>query len=1287
MVFKPINLARQSFVKTFTHGYAQSLVAASQSSTAAQNTSFHTLGNNVGSSLFGKAGPPPVSQNAQQTQPAPSNAGVGVKNAQPDAASNEGGLAAYYAAWQRHRKSEDKELHQFQFAKRIGWKAPTTIPDSQKTKDAVEEAREASRPQAATRSQSYTLGETQRTVEHLTAPVVKLRADNASIAKEISALAPEQDVQTQRTLDASADVSGKAASTASDLQSFSPVQSTKATLVSDGDAYTAHLTLLAEQQQYGNIPTVFEAMLVAGAKPSSSAYNALLLAAINLPRGKHQVASKVLDVYADMLKRRVLPDTSTYAIIVELLAARALDVLAMQKELAEKKTRYGSAGEQGSFMLHSDEIESRILAEDDSLSLAIKLFDTSAAVTTNHIFPAETYRLLITACAETGVVGDMVRIYADMESQAVLAPSAIFAPMISAFALKGDLRSAVECYDEYKALAIAHDKSEVSIVRKDEEVYAAVIKAYATCHRINGGLKFLGKLEDSMTESDRLPLLRDTVALQSLVPNWLSENRHSEAIDYAMNNLSSKGLNAALSAIVVDAADKNQTQTAFDAFTTLTKLDGAKGLAQPAMALVAMYMRQGDAEAAASVWDVLKTQTSTTAFVEPTAMFALSAIDSGNAKNGLQEARSMFAGIRSQMSMKESFAEVSDRIEEAIDVLAARLFNAGTPSPQANVQLLRLMVENETMALPVAESILACIGPEQTNALTPEDTKVLFEVQANVLLAGTALDVGHVSRLAHLFGVLNSTGLVDSVTSKLFERTVLKMGRPDLLQGFQSQVQELVSPATAPAQSFTSTPPSPFLAAPAMDESFDPYGHSTDFRGSAIIADELEKTYGRHSQHLSEALSRFRNIRRAGRHPRYITYAKLINAAAKENQFRTAEEIIAMAKQDVPLVPHNSTVRQGWSTILDSMVGACLTMGRRDVATRYHQDLSTIGAAPSANTFGLSITTLKGSTKVFDEATEAVKIFHQAKHEGVEPSSFLYNALIGKLGKARRIDDCLFYFVEMRSFDIRPTSVTYGTIVNALCRVSDDKFAEELFEEMESMSNYKPRPAPYNSLMQYFLTTKRDRSKVLAYYERMKANNIAPTMHTYKLLIDTYATLEPVNLPAAESIINDIKRSGGQPEAVHYASLIHAKGCVLHDMDGARVVFDSILADGSVKPQACLYQALFESYVANHDVSATESLLETMKSQFVQLTPYIANTLIHGWASAKNILRARSVFESLGRDNREPSTYEAMIRANLAVEDHGNAMKIVGEALRRGYPSAVADKLAALVGGGVEAQY
>lgn len=421
-------------------------------------------------------------------------------------------------------------------------------------------------------------------------------------------------------------------------------------------------------------------------------------------------------------------------------------------------------------------------------------------------------------------------------------------------------------------------------------------------------------------------------------------------------------------------------------------------------------------------------------------------------------------------------------------------------------------------------------------------------------------------------------------------------------------------------------------------------------------------------------------MRRAGRHPRYITYAKMITAAAKVNRMDLVHEICDMARRDVPLTPQYHAVKYGWVSILDAMVAASLTLGDRNLAATFHQELLDLGAAPSANTFGLYITTLKESTKTFDEATEALKIFNRAVAEGVEPTSFLYNALIGKLGKARRIDDCLVYFAEMRANNVRPTSVTYGTIVNALCRVSDERFAEEMFEEMESMSNYKPRPAPYNSMIQYFLNTKRDLSKVLAYYERMQTRKIQPTMHTYKLLIDAHASLEPVDMVAAEKVLETIMATGQHPEAVHYASLIHAKGCVLHDIDAARGVFQSVVSNGKLRLQPCLYQALLEAMVANGRVHETNEIVQDMNNRRVDMTAYIANTLIHGWAAEGDVSKAKTIYDSIGIDKREPSTYEAMTRAYLGGEDSDGASCIVQEMMSRGYPTAVVNKVLDLVG-------
>ena len=93
------------------------------------------------------------------------------------------------------------------------------------------------------------------------------------------------------------------------------------------DEYTVQLQKLAINRNYAEVPAVFEAMLRSDVKPSATAYNALLSAAIHLPRAQHQVVPKALDVYSDMLRRRVVPDTATYTTLIELLSVRSLEVV------------------------------------------------------------------------------------------------------------------------------------------------------------------------------------------------------------------------------------------------------------------------------------------------------------------------------------------------------------------------------------------------------------------------------------------------------------------------------------------------------------------------------------------------------------------------------------------------------------------------------------------------------------------------------------------------------------------------------------------------------------------------------------------------------------------------------------------------------------------------------------------------------------------------------------------------------------------------------------------------
>ena len=1286
MVFKPFtHLARQTISKTL-HGYAQSVVAASQSSFTSSATSLNQLTN----------AHPAKFTRTTQLQNAFQNASSGSSGAGPKSGHTAGnvnsdaGLAAYYAAWQHAQQTgDDSDWRQFQFSRRIGWK-----PSSKEAKDEAKDssAAESEVPQPFN---PHSVAETRegRAVE--SAPVnadVSAQVDEA-VAREIEQINKTSEVSDTAATSSAALSDGSAAD--GSLAELTPTTSIEDSSVADvvllekSKDESDRVAELAASGSYSQIPSVFEGLLREGLTPDVSAYNALLEAAVRLHTDVRHTVPKALDIYSDMLRRGVMPNKGTYQVLIQLLATRALESIRMVEKLEEQRVRFGGMEEPGKFIFLSSELEHELLTEDHSLPIAIKLFTLATSRHVGIEFPLDLYRALLTACAMRGEVEQMIQIFAHMETRKVAPHAEMFPPMIDAFASVGDLKSAVECYNEYRELAVSDDKGVFGIVeRNDGEVYAAVIRAYFTCGREEGGRLFFNKIKSSFdgveNRESRLNAIEEIVVNDSLIQRTVATGDFVSALQTAKSELQGANLVNAVAKICVAAADAGNVAVSSEAYELLPT--EAPASVTPVVAMLALHIRQGTLPLAKPYWAVLTSISHVGRdLIQPTSMYAVALLKSGCIEEGLLEARNMFSRIRAASAASNSqVVQVREEIDEAIDLFGRVLMQpTSILPPQAAMTLLWSMVENGGLVSPVAEHVVASLGPMGISHLGPRDLTLALQIQAGMLVNTSGLfDAAHPIRFAHMLDVALSTGLpFDSFTTQLLEQGLAKLGqtRPDLVQRWHQYTQpkqSYLSPRFSPAREA-----SPALKPSRPEDTFDPYAHSTDFRGSSIIAEALENTNGRADDHLNNALVKFRNMRRIGRHPRYITYAKLITAAAKCGRMNLAHEILGIARHDVPLVPQYGVVKYGWTSILDAMVAACLNSGERPLAAKYHQELLNMGSAPSANTFGLYITTLKESTKTFDEATEAVKVFHRAASEGVEPTSFLYNALIGKLGKARRIDDCLLYFAEMRANGVKPTSVTYGTIVNALCRVSDERFAEEMFDEMESMPNYKPRPAPYNSLIQYFLNTKRDRSKVLAYYERMKSKNITPTMHTYKLLVDAYASLEPVNMKAAEGILDSISASGQRPEAVHFASLIHAKGCVLHDMEGARKIFDDVVRNGRIRPQACLYQALFESMVANHQVSTTPDLLKDMVKRKVEMTPYIANTLIHGWAADGNVANAKSIYDGIGIQKREPSTYEAMTRAFLAAEDRKSATGVVQEMLSRGYPAAVTGKVLELVGG------
>ena len=104
-------------------------------------------------------------------------------------------------------------------------------------------------------------------------------------------------------------------------------------------------------------------MLRDGVKqPSQPAYQALLASALELTENRHQRVPRVLDIYTDMLRRKVEPDAKTLTIIIDTLAIRALDAAETSSSLAAKHARFGN----GASAFALEHLEFQIMSEDQT---------------------------------------------------------------------------------------------------------------------------------------------------------------------------------------------------------------------------------------------------------------------------------------------------------------------------------------------------------------------------------------------------------------------------------------------------------------------------------------------------------------------------------------------------------------------------------------------------------------------------------------------------------------------------------------------------------------------------------------------------------------------------------------------------------------------------------------------------------------------------------------------------------------------------------------------------------
>ena len=245
-------------------------------------------------------------------------------------------------------------------------------------------------------------------------------------------------------------------------------------------------------------------------------------------------------------------------------------------------------------------------------------------------------------------------------------------------------------------------------------------------------------------------------------------------------------------------------------------------------------------------------------------------------------------------------------------------------------------------------------------------------------------------------------------------------------------------------------------------------------------------------------------------------------------------------------------------------------------------------------------------------------------------------------------------------------------------------------------------------MMQFYLQTRPNRERVLHYYTSLRESGVQPSAHTYKLLLDAYHTLPPIDLTQMERTFAELVADNTlKVQGTHWASLITAYGISAGDVNKALEVFDLIPTHpgnkgGKPLEEPVVWEAILNVLATKGSIQQMEDMRARMMESGAKPTAYVYNVLISGYARHGQMTTSREVFESMSDTHtgmsapnnhpsshrsidsnvyREPSTYEVMIRAELSNKNPEKAEEVLRRMEERGYPAAVFFKARSLLDG------
>ncbi|KAH9920796.1 uncharacterized protein B0H18DRAFT_1213255 [Fomitopsis serialis] len=1118
----------------------------------------------------------------------------------------------------------------------------------------------------------------------------------------------------------------------------------------------------AQNKDAQKVHDLVESMHSRATRPSVQLYNAAL-SSLRAVRSPHQSLRYILELYNAMLARSIAPNFKTYTTLIQAFTERDRDVQEALQRL-ERNVRWQTT--LGGTESIADRKRISNLRAENNLRPAMTLFQTACAIPHTKM-PRVIYHGLLESCANHANVDAAIHVFAHLERRRDILPTArTFHLLMSVYTALADWQSAKDVFEEFRqACKSGRIGAVLDIEGSAEEthrllrltrinVWNAMLEAYVrsgqhtaalglleqmldtkageafdvadvpppspgTFHRLIASFCQSGEIGTALAWFDRLllqdvaPRSPDDASVSPCRPNSSTWASIIEAvcldgrIDDLMRVMSSFERLADQDNLMLHRNDIYLVlQTYFRHLSLHPNLEEAQ-VVSITDAMSTVIARYGPA--------VLRCLVNDDKPRELCVALPHLLLSKGRAKEACRLVLSYVAFEGQERGALSE--EVTSRRKAVRDLVLGFCRRCctetdGKLSLQEVIGLGRLFwVIREAIPADVAAWSLQAYAAARSNAdelrhLTLDDwTFVAFVVPEVEGIVAVEDVLGDMERIG-----MKLTSLPTHSRIRLFTRL-----RDQRDESYASETMHRYDPEAEHILNLVASkdanrnnlvelaPPSEDSPAPPLAKVQHPH--------SAFVSEFWPIPNARISPAV--AYQRFEAGRARNVYPYPVVLSRLITTLGRDREIEKVRTLYDSAQLVLQTYEHNKEEQSyAWFLVEDSMVIALAHGGELDAAHVHRARIIEHGGVPTADAYGALIHNVKDTT---DDASSAIALYRESRERGVIPNVFLYNTMISKLAKARKADDAIALFKEMKASAIHPSSVTYGAVIAACCRVGDVASAETLFTEMAAQPSFRPRVPPYNTMMQLYTSTRPDRARALHYFDQLVAARVKPSAHTYKLLLDAYGSIEPVDSAAMERVFGEIT-SGRKPliQGTHWASFIHSVGCVQKDLDRALALFDSVASHPSTRqsgaqlPDAVVFESLINVLAAHRRVDLIPGYVSQLRTYGIHMTAYIANLLIKAYASAGDIERSREIFDSLADPPegiaaphnhaphdaqssdisqvpvdapvyREPSTWEAMVRAELGHRNRDEAIALLDRAQARQFPPAVLNRISGIL--------